>query len=235
MLSRSSILKAAVIILVLSSGKASFADTGEDAKFFMAHLMGKGIWFRIRSDHRSNTVRFYREALKTYNARVVDVGRFHDMIPARTAQDIFDQHRTFVENIIVEQFGADALSEIVDFFQTSTGERMLSVAEDEGIFVAKYTGRTGYREVLDDWASYLELNDFTRYSSFINRPPGETFIVTRQEIQDITMSTISTAPGFFQPGLDPLLKIIEADGVVEFPNDFVRESAIREIERHLAQ
>jgi hypothetical protein len=232
---RSSFLKAAFIILMFLSGKASFADTNEDARFFMSHLMGGGIWFRIRNDHRLNTERFYREALDTHNARVVDERRFYALIPKRTAQDIFDEHRTFVENITVEQFGADGLSEIVDFFQTPTGERMLSIAEDEGLFEPKYSGSNGYREVLDDWATYLELDDFTRYSAFISGPPGESFIITRQEIQDITMSTISTAPGFFEPSLEPLLEIIETDGVVEFPADFVRQNTIRDIERFLEQ
>ncbi|MDO6589002.1 MULTISPECIES: hypothetical protein [Rhodobacterales] len=232
---RSSFLKTSLIILMCLAGKASFADTSEDARFFISHLMGDGLWIRIQTDHRLNTERFYREALDTDNARVVDERRFYALIPKRTAQDIFDEHRTFVENITVEQFGADGLSEIVDFFQTPTGERMLSIAKDEGIFEPKYSGRYGYREVLDDWGSYLELDDFTRYSAFTSRPPGEAFIVTRQEIQDITMSTISTAPGFFEPSLEPLLEMIEADGVVEFPADFVRQNMIRDIERFLAQ
>ena len=232
---RSSILKAAFISLMILSGNAAVADTREDARFFTTHLMGKGIWFRIRNDHRSNTVRFYSEALKTHNARVVDESRFFEMIPARTAQDIFDQHRAFVENITVEQYGPDRLAQIVDFFETPTGGRMLSIAEDEGLFAPVHMGNLEYREVLDNWASYLELDDFTRYSAFTSGLPGGSFLTTRQEIQDITMSTISTAPGFFQPNLNVLLEIIEADGVIEFPNDFVRTNSIREIERYLAQ
>lgn len=216
-------------------GKGTFADTNDDARFFIAHLMGEGIWFRLRNNHSFNTAHFYREAFKTHNAHVVDERRFRSMLPSRTAQDIFDQHRSFVESIIIEQFGADDLSEVIDFFQSPTGERILLIAEDEGLFVPKYTGRDGYLEVLDDWASYLELDEFTRYSAFISMPPGESFLQTRQEVQDITMATISTAPGFFQPDLNVLLEIIEADGVVEFPNDFVREDMKREIEAFLAQ
>ncbi|WP_342075070.1 hypothetical protein [Yoonia sp. SS1-5] len=227
-------LKSTVVFFLLFITNPLYADAGEDIDFFMSHFLDDAFWSPARNSGRLNVAYEYEEELRAKDIQVVDEARFRDMIPAEAVQEIIDQQETLVAETISEHYGAAHLSDIAEFFHSPTGERMLLIAEEEGTFAS---GRsvTDWNEGIQSWADNLPLQDFTRYNAFTRTPAGTFFIHNALEIRQISMSRLTASPYFFKPNLNQefVLQIFKAEGVVEFPNRFVRQTMIREIEATL--
>lgn len=239
-------LKTLLICLLFISPKPSFADTSEDVELFMSHFISEGFWFGVRNRGRIDAAYFYATALGQIDVQIADMTRFREMTPAETVQEIFNQQEALVAGIIVEHYGVEYLSDIADFFQTPTGERMLLIAAQEGIFVQRsdttevfierrFESEWNYN--FASWTDYLTFQDFTQYSAFTRTPAGAFFIENTWEIRRISRAEIVASPYFFKPNLNQqfVLEILEAEGVVEFRNRFARQTLVREIKAALGQ
>lgn len=161
-----------LLILLLLSAKPTFADTREDVELFMSHFISDDFWSPVRNRGRFEvTASLYADELQRYGVRVADPARFRDMILRQTRQELIDQQEALVADAVLEFYGAAYLSDIADFFRTKTGERMLSVAANEEMFVVGF-GVSEWSDAIDSWAGYLSLHDRTRYSAFTSTPAG---------------------------------------------------------------
>lgn len=224
-------LKSTSAFFLLFIAKPLYADTKEDIDFFMSHFLDEAFWSPARNSGRLNVANFYEEELRANDIQVVDEARFRDMIPVETVQEVIDQQEALVAETISEYYGVEYLSDIVDFFRSPTGERLLSIAEKEGTFASRQSV-TDWNEGIQSWDDTLSLQDFTRFNAFTRTPAGTFFIQRTLEIRQISISKLIASPYFFEPNLNQqfVLQIFETEGIVEFPNRFVRQTMIREIE-----
>ena len=218
-----------VLVLTLFGAQAK-ANPNDDAAFFMTYFVSQANWDRMHRMMKQRSPRFYRDAFIERNVSIVDEDRFRDLMPDQAAEDAVKLIKSNAVDFIADHYGADNLSEIASFFRSPTGEKMLKVARDKGLFNTLF-----YRSVTDlpvqHWRSHLSPLELSRYNAFANSEAGRIFVKKTFVIRKALFYQFNDMSKWPTPPLNRpyVVDILKAEGVLRFPNRVVRQSLIREL------
>ncbi|MEO9517341.1 MAG: hypothetical protein ABJH45_06230 [Paracoccaceae bacterium] len=223
-------LRPILILLLAFWGTTVHADEKDDAAFFMAHFFELDFWDIEGRSFPKVYYWYYKDLLSSRSIEVVDRDRFSSMFPQSAADDRNEQYRQHASDAIIEFYGPENLGQIVDFFQTPTGQKMLRKAKADNLFRrARY--QTSKNGPIEKMKAYVAFSELSRYSEFASSPAGrffvrETYFLRRKLFHDKMEYSRWYTPPLNRPYIVDILK---ADGVLKFPNRIARDALIREI------
>ena len=223
-------LRSILILLLALWGTTVHADEKEDAAFFMTHFFEPEFWDVGRRSFLKNTYWYYNDLLSSRSIEVVDRDRFNSMFPQSAADDTDEQYRQHASDAIIEFYGPENLGQLVDFFQTPTGQKMLRKAKADNLFRrARY--QTSKNGPIEKMKAYVAFSELSRYSEFASSPAGQFFVRETYFLRRELFHDKQKYSRWYTPPLDRpyIVDILKADGVLKFPNPTLRDAMIREI------
>ncbi|MEP3847490.1 MAG: hypothetical protein ABJM43_19260 [Paracoccaceae bacterium] len=238
-------LRSILILLLALWGATAHADEKEDAAFYVTHFLPS---FLAGTDAFPRPTgffpwdRYYKDLFASRHIQILDRKRFNSMFPQSAIDDAFQQLRGYTSEAVVEFYGPENLAQIADFFQSPTGQL---------IFERIRLGREKTEELLRNpnsssgtvrrlWTNpgtgtrlehLLKFSELSRYNAFANTPAGQIFVEQENVLRMTLRRDKRRLSLWYTPPLDQpfMIDIIEADGVLRFPNRIARAALIKEI------
>lgn len=220
------------LLLWVFCAVGAWADPKDDASLFLSHFIDQTTWKQVHALSNENYVRRYRLSLQQEGVAIVDPERFLAMLPDLAADEAVEQIKSHLRDMVVEFYGAENLSEIMNFFRTPAGKRMLEVARDEKLF--RYLHRQSPRGgPIDRWGDYLSLQERAHFSVFSKTPAGELFVAETWRLRNKVFYEIAEISRWPDAPLNRpyIVDIMKTDGVLQFPNRTLRQSLISELSK----
>ncbi|MEP3635985.1 MAG: hypothetical protein ABJN14_01825 [Paracoccaceae bacterium] len=224
-------LRSILILLLALWGTTAHADEKEDAAFFMTHFFEPDFWETERRKFLNwGGSAYYHDLLWARNIQILDRTRFNSMFPQSAADDAAQQFERHASDAIIAFYGPENLAQLVDFFQTPTGYKMLEKAKADNLF-RRTNLVSPLRGPVAKMKDYLKFSEHTRYSSFASTPAGQFYVQQTYVLRRTLSYDRELRFRWYMPPLDQpfLIDIVEADGVLKFPNRIARDALIREI------
>ncbi|MCF6273072.1 MAG: hypothetical protein L3J37_07755 [Rhodobacteraceae bacterium] len=218
------------MLMLVLLGNSAFADSEDNTEFFMLNFIPQKYWDIAYRTGQRNKAWLYINPLLERNIVIKDEERFLEMIPEIATDEAVQRLKLQIENIIIDRYGSDHLAEIAGFFRTPFGEEMLSIAKDHNLFV-ELQSQSPQGGPIERWRSYLSPQERAQFSVFTNTPAGKAFVTQTWSIRrslhyQFWDRYLWPAPPLNSPYI---IEIIQADGILKFPNIITRQSLLREL------
>jgi hypothetical protein len=226
-------LKRILIFTLAIWGTTAIASPEDDADLFMSHFIDQKNWDMKNPLIYRKNVRRYSEPLRKRGVTIIDQSRFEQLIPEHATEDVLQQRKSHVAEIIIESYGAENLAQIADFFRTPFGQKMLLIAKEEKLFDRQLRSslKRGKNGPINRWRSYLSPLELAHFSTFANTPSGQVFVKQTWKVRRSVHNEFWNPSHWPAPPLDRpyIVEIMKTDGVLKFPNRIVRQSLISEL------
>ncbi|MEP1537363.1 MAG: hypothetical protein ABJQ34_15430 [Paracoccaceae bacterium] len=214
-------------------GPMANANQNGDANFFITYFVDDTIWDRAYRAMKLRSPLFYRNALLERDVTIADRERFIELMPEDATKEAVQLIKSRAVELISEQYGAENLAEIAEFFRTTTGKKMLNIARDEKLFKgleSLYSPGAIYHP-MKQWSKHLSILEIARFNAFTNSPAGQVFIRDTVAIKKSVFIQIRSPTRWPKPPLNRpyIVNIMTTDNVLKFPNRIARQSLIREL------
>ena len=158
------------------------------------------------------------------------VEHFLDLMPESATNDAVYRLKNHIAEVIIQSYGSEYLAEISNFFRTQTGERMLIIARQNELFKRLHR-QSPHGGPVERWKTYLSLGDLSHYRAFTNTPAGKFFVQQTWAVRRKLHYEIHEISRWPNAPLDQsyFVEILEADGILKFPNRTMRTSLIQEL------
>ena len=224
-------------VALLSLTKGAWAAPEADARFIVEAQLSEANVAQIRVALKGILPRHFRPAISDLGGMLVDPSALAAMLPDQIVDSAIAEIEEGLIATYLTKFSATEIADIATFYRTSAGQMILALAHASQEFTTDADGPhiTGPTEILiqspDLIVSVLSAEELAGYEAFVASPTG-------QALKDQEMS-VNFAQAFVIFGaymqaatsdlgdeMSYLLPIIEADGIVVFPNRIIRQKAI---------
>ncbi|MEO9898101.1 MAG: hypothetical protein ABJD13_05380 [Paracoccaceae bacterium] len=226
-------LKLVFTFFLILFGPMANANQNDDANFFITHFVGDFYWDWTHRTVKLNSPRFYRNALRERDVTIIDKERFIELMPEDATEEAVQLIKSRTSEFISEQYGAENLAKIAEFFRTTTGKKMLNIARNEKLFkgIENLYATRALNPPMKQWRKHLSTLEISRFNAFVHSPAGQVFIRDTAAIRKSVLFQITHAPHWPTPPLNRpyIVNIMTTDNVLKFPNRIARQSLIREL------
>ena len=232
-------MKTIYLALLFVLGTRVVASEQDDAQFVLDQLTTDATIEAIRIVSARLYVNELSPLLTESAIKIIDFDAFSEKIPNSITDIAVDGLRQDMTDRILEDFTAEQLSEIVDFFHSDAWNRLNQIYEyqskqrlSKGDRTTVFPTIKGYSE--KKIRNILSSEEFQQYQSFYASDAG---VVFRRKVHGLTRNlgiNAQLAPFRFrnvEPELNKpyMLEIFQAEGIVVFPNRIVRKDMIAKL------
>ncbi len=238
------------LAIILSAGLGLIgpplaASPEEDATFIARAMVTDDTVEAIRDLLQPSIVRAYEDHLVDLGVRISDRDRLARMLPDSRDNAILEHSLQKIETLYLEAFTAEQLAEIAAFHRTDLGRKLLNASAPKPSAASsdpdnRFRGYSIYALDESDLADLLTPEEQEEFNAFYESDAGKTLEENAIELSQTSGFTIIGAMATAlrtEPQIDLdsglILEIIEADGIVTFPNRILRRDLIERLRNDL--
>lgn len=229
-----------MIAALALSGQLALAAPQDDAAEIAAYQMTEGVAAALRASAALWLVRRFDTPLAALDGTITDRERFAAMLPESATDAVLaDVHRALADSY-ADHLSAAELSGIVAFLRTGAARKLRDLAPAQPPLAAGQDFAVRLPGIRPDPYALLD-GDFTAEeiaasTAFLTSPAAaalerEVSRLGTAQFFAVTQALMRTNGSETHPDAAWMVPILEADGIVAFPNRVLRQQAIDTVRR----